>query len=152
MKTRIVRYLREALFLIFFVVIASSAISWYRSLDLNVKQGVCKKGVDIVYFWSSSCPVCKMESPNIDFLQKSGFNVESVAVRSGSQTKAKRYLEKEGLSFSAISDPNGDLAAELGVRVFPTVVFCKGDVAKWSEIGYTSTLGLFLRVWLVKLL
>jgi len=140
-------YIKEALvFGVLFVVI-SSAVSIYRTSQMQIGDAVCQKRSGIVYFWATWCPVCKMTSPNVSRISEE-FVVLGIAVRSGEREKVQAYMQEHDLHFANRNDFDGTTAAGYGVNVFPTIVFCKNGHVKMAEVGYMSTLGLWLRAWL----
>ena len=147
MKVNIKKYIKEALvFGVLFLVI-SSALSLYRTSSMKIDDGVCQKGADIVYFWATWCPVCKVTSPNISRVSED-FDVLGIAVRSGEREKVQTYMQQHELYFTNKNDVDGAMTARYGINVFPTVVFCKNGHVKMAEAGYISTLGLWLRAWI----
>lgn len=117
---------------------------------MHISNAVCHKGGEIVYFWGAWCPVCKMTSSNVERISKR-FDVLGIAVRSGNDTEVRRYMQEHHLHFKNLNDEKGVMARQYGVNVFPTLVFCKDGKIKMSETGYMSTLGLWLRSWLIGL-
>ena len=132
------------------VLVISGGVSYFRSMQMNMDDSVCQNGVRIVYFWGSWCPVCKMESPNIDRVSHL-FPVKSVAVKSGDTRQVASYMQNAGYKFEYLADEDGVIAHKYGVDVFPTLVFCKDGHPFWIESGYVTTLGVIVRGWLAGL-
>ena len=102
----------------------------------------------MVHFWATWCPTCKLEASNIQEISKS-YNVITIAVQSGSDKEIQKYLDDNNLDFKFINDKNSDYAKKFKVDVFPTtLIYDKDKNLIFSEVGYTSTLGLKLRMWL----
>jgi len=146
MKRKIKKYFKEIIGFSIVLVIVTNIISFYRASSLHVNDEICSDGSDIVYFWATWCPVCKVESPNIDFIAKY-YKVKTIAVKSGSDTKITNYMQKHHLEFPVLNDEKGSIASRLGVYIFPTIVTCKDKKVHFSDVGYTSTFGLFIRQW-----
>jgi len=147
MKKKIKKYLKEALIFGAVLFIAANIFSLYRSSKLHLNEQVCPKGVDIVYFWAKWCPVCKMESANIQEISHK-YRVVSIAVRSGSDKELSEYMRRHDLSFAVVNDTIGDIAKANGIRFFPVLIICKEGEIVFADIGYTSGLGIYLRLWL----
>jgi thiol-disulfide isomerase/thioredoxin len=102
----------------------------------------------VIHFWATWCGVCRAEEGSIAHMAE-GANVVTVASRSGSSAAVREYMRSRKLGFPVIDDSSGTLAEAWGVRAFPTTFFVdrKGVIAM-SEVGYTTYLGLKLRLWL----
>ena len=146
MKTKVKKYLKEIIGFSVVLIIATNVMSFYRASDLHVNDEICADGSDIVYFWATWCPVCKMESSNINLLSKY-YNVKTIAVKS-KESDIAIYKKEHKLDFDVINDYDGNLAKSAGIRVFPTIVTCKNKKVSFSDVGYTSILGLLLRQYL----
>ena len=142
------KYIKEAILFLTILFVASTVVSLYRTSTMNIKDDICRKDADIVYFWASWCPVCKMTSPNVERLA-SRYKVVTVAVKSGDENALRNYMQKADLHFDTINDNHGVIAQHNGVNVFPTIVFCKDKKVKLAEAGYISTFGLWLRALLI---
>ena len=104
-----------------------------------------------VHFWASWCPVCKASEDNITRLQ-ADWPIVSVALQSGDAPAVQRHLQQAALAWPTALDPDGSLAQAWGVQAVPATVFLdrEGRVAS-ASMGYTSTLGLWARLWWVRL-
>ena len=61
----------------------------------------------------------------------------------------EKYLKDKNLSFKVVNDEYGLLSSEFNVKAFPTTfIYDKNKNLKFTEVGYTSTFGLKLRLWL----
>ena len=147
MKEKMKKYFKEMILFLVMLFIVSTIVSLYRTSTMNIKVDICQNGGDIVYFWASWCPVCKMTSPNIDHIS-SQYDVVTVAVKSGDENELRNYMQEANLHFDTINDNRGFIAEQNSISVFPTIVFCKDRKVKLVEAGYISTFGLWLRAWL----
>jgi len=105
----------------------------------------------LVHFWATWCPICRAEQGSIDALARDA-PVITVAMQSGSREEVVQFLRKEALSFPVLNDPDGVLAAQWGVRAVPASFIVDGaGQIRFLEIGYTTGVGLRLRLWLAGL-
>jgi len=105
----------------------------------------------LVHFWATWCPICRAEQGSIDALARDA-TVITVAMQSGSREEVVQFLRKEALSFPVLNDPDGVLAAQWGVRAVPASFIVDGaGQIRFLEIGYTTGVGLRLRLWLAGL-
>lgn len=161
MKSKLKYFAKEILSLFVMILIISNAISYYRSLDLskdkfdlqniilidNTKFTYDKNKPLLVHFWATWCPVCKVEAPNIQELSKD-YNILTIATDSGNDENIKKYLKDESIQFKVLNDKDYKLSKKFNIQVFPTtLIYDKNNNLKFSEVGYSSTLGLSLRMW-----
>ena len=159
-KTRWKRYLKEIVLGIVIVFIFSNIISYVRAPKLESDKlflapavlldgtfyEVPKGRPVVLHFWGTWCPVCRAEASNIDTLAKD-YEVVTVAVDSGSAEAVRAYMEKHKLHYRVINDPEGKLAAQYRVNVFPTTcIFDASGKLRFTETGYTTTAGLLARM------
>jgi len=105
----------------------------------------------LVHFWATWCPICRAEQGSIDALARD-VPVITVAMQSGSRADVIQFLRKEALSFPVLNDPDGVLAAQWGARAVPASFIVDGaGQIRFLEIGYTTGVGLRLRLWLAGL-
>lgn len=164
MKKRIKKYLKEIIVFIVILGIAMNAISYYRSLDLNKDKLQIEtfKLIDdsdytiktnkplIIHFWATWCPTCKFEAPNIEKISKD-YEVVTIAVQSGTKSEIKEYLKDNNLSFKVVNDKDGLFSSKFNIKVFPTtLIYGKDQNLEFSEVGYTTTIGLYSRMKLIK--
>ncbi|PLY05511.1 MAG: protein disulfide oxidoreductase [Arcobacter sp.] len=164
MKEKIKKYLKEGLIIIVTITIAMNVISYYKSLDLN-KQKLdmnsfkllddTKYTIDstkplLIHFWATWCPICKFESANIEKISKD-YQVITIAVQSGTKKEIKNYLKEHNLNFRVVNDKDGFYSRKFNIKAFPTtLIYDKEKNLTFSEVGYTSTLGLYSRMLLTK--
>jgi len=100
----------------------------------------------VVHFWATWCPTCKLEASNIEALSQK-HNVISIAVTSGSNKKIQLFMKEHNLSYKVINDSNGALAKKFGIEAYPTtLIYNRDGKLKFSEVGYSTTLGLQARI------
>ncbi len=164
MKEKIKKYIKDGVTLIIFLVIAMNGLSYYKSLDLNKqrlnidsftlldgsKYKLVKDKPLVVHFWATWCPICKVEAPNIQKLSDD-FEVITIAVQSGTKKEIENYLDEQKLNFKVINDEDGYYSREFNIKAFPTTfIYDKNKDLKFSEVGYTSTFGLYVRAFFSK--
>ncbi len=157
---KIKHYAKEILFFILFIGLFSNVISLYKAQTLNKEKLTLTthRLVDastytvphdkplILHFWGTWCPVCKAEADNIERLSHY-YNVITVAVNSGTDYEIQNYLKKRGLTFKVINDKDSSLAKHFNVHIFPTTfIYDKDKKLVFSEVGYTSSFGLWIRM------
>ena len=159
-KATLLKYLKELIVTLIIVTIIASVLSYIRApkvegsapslkgLSIN-NEPIDLKALHkpfILHFWATWCPVCKMEADNIDRLSDN-FEVISVAVKSGTNEEIKTFLDKHNYHYKVINDASSTFASFMKVEAFPTTFFynAKGELVL-TEVGYTSTFGLYMRM------
>jgi len=105
----------------------------------------------LVHFWATWCQICRLEQGSIDALARDAA-VITVAMQSGDRAAVIQHLRKEALSFPVFNDPDGEIAAQWGVRAVPASFIVDGaGQIRYVEVGYTTGVGLRLRLWLAGL-
>ena len=101
----------------------------------------------MLHFWATWCSICKLEEKSIASISND-HTVITVAMNSGSAAKVSAYLEEQGLDYPVVVDEDGAIAARFGVRGVPTsFVADKNGNIVFTEVGFTTELGLRLRLW-----
>ena len=100
----------------------------------------------LVHFWATWCPTCKLEASNIQSISEE-YEVVTFAVNSGLDEQLKSYMDEEGYDFRVVNDQDGFWAKKFNVEAFPTTFIydSKGEL-KFTEVGYSSTVGLLGRM------
>jgi len=146
--------------LIFFVI--SNVLSYIRKPDLAsttfpqtksqlidgsyFESSKIKGKPLLVHFWALWCPTCKLEASNIQALSKK-YEVLTIAVQSGSDEALNKYMADNKFDFKVINDTYGNWAKEFKIEAFPTTfIYNKKGELKFTEVGYTTTAGLFARM------
>lgn len=164
MKDKIKKYLKEGVIFVIMLTIAMNAISYYNSLDLNKDKLtiesfkllddttyiVSKDKPLLVHFWATWCPTCKLEASNIEKISQD-YEVITIAVQSGTKEEIEKYLDEHNLTFKVVNDEDGFYSQKFNIKAFPTTfMYDKNKNLKFSEVGYTSTAGLYSRMMLIK--
>lgn len=156
MKNKIIKYIKEFLLFIVVMIIFANIISFYKASDLNklaldINYPYDKNKPILVHIWASWCPTCKMEASNIQSISQD-YQVLTFIVKSGSDADIKKYMIENDLDFNTINDEDGFFAEKFNVSAYPTtLIYNKNQKLVFSEVGYTSTLGLRLRMWYASL-
>lgn len=160
MKSKIKRYVKEILYFIIIMTIFANTLSLYKAQSLSNAPLELKavKLIDnttytlqdnrpiLIHFWATWCPTCKLEAANINLLSHS-YQVITIAVSSGSDYEIKKYLDEHGYDYKVVNDKDGSLARKFRIAGFPTTfIYDKHKNLVFKEVGYTSTLGLWLRL------
>lgn len=102
----------------------------------------------LVHFWATWCPICRTEDGSIHGLAKD-YQVLSIATNSGDEQEIRQYLEENELDFPVMLDESGVLGNRWGVKGVPSsfVVDSSGEIRSVA-VGYTTGIGLRIRLWL----
>ena len=161
MKDKIKHYIKEIITFIIVMTLFANAISYYKSRDLNAKPlslntvtlldnthfSVVNNKPILIHFWATWCPTCKLEAQNIQYISEH-YNVLTIAVNSGSNEEIKKYLLANDLNYKVVNDSHSVYASEFNIAAYPTTfIYDKDKNMVFSDVGYTSTLGLFFRMW-----
>jgi thiol-disulfide isomerase/thioredoxin len=159
-KLKIKKYLIELIKLLVVVAIVLNVVSYFKSQNLNKENlsidsftllddsnyTVAKNKPLLIHFWATWCPICDIEASNIEFISKH-FEVLTIAVQSSSKMELETYLQQNNLSFKVVNDYDGAIAKQFNISVYPTTfIYDKDKNLISSEVGYTSTVGLYLRM------
>ncbi len=160
-KWRVKHIGKEILSTLFLLFVISMVINYLRQPNVNeniyrleltdiynhsLAMSQYKKEPLVVHFWTTWCPICKLESPNIEALSQK-YNVISIAVTSGSNKKIQRFMKEHNLSYQVINDSDGGLAKKFGIEAYPTtLIYDRNGKLTFSEVGYSTTLGLQVRI------
>jgi len=157
---RLKHYLKEIAIFIVVMTIFANILSIYKSSDLNNEAltlnsitlmnnelySFKKDKPILIHFWATWCPTCKLEASNIEMISKQ-YEVISVAVNSGSNKEIQNYLNEHGFTFKVVNDQQSIYSSEFKIAAFPTTfIYDKNRNLVFSEVGYTSTIGLYFRM------
>lgn len=155
---KIKHYAKELITFVILLTVLSNGVSYYKSLNLNknsltlneltlldnTKYNFPKDKAVMVHFWATWCPICKIEASNIQNVSKD-YEVITIAVESNNIVE---YLKEQNVSFKVHHDVASKLAQKFKIEVYPTtLIFDKNQKLVFSDVGYTSTLGLSMRMW-----
>jgi thiol-disulfide isomerase/thioredoxin len=163
-KPRKSKWRRIAIEVVLFVIVVAGIRAWQQRDMVNgaapALQGVTLAGKPyklaahpdhpvLVHFWATWCPVCRAEQDSIAAIAHDNPDVISIAMQSGKPEDVARHMREQGIVFPALNDPNGSISTAWGVHGVPAsfIVAPDGRI-RFVEVGYTTGLGLRLRLWL----
>lgn len=105
----------------------------------------------MLYFWATWCRICEFEQGSIRSISQD-HPVLSVALQSGNATQVRDYMKQHELRMPTIVDEFGEIANRYGVKGTPAVFFIDANgMIRSVEVGYTSEIGMRVRLWLASL-
>jgi len=161
MKDKLLHYVKETLLFLLVMTLLANILSLYKSTDLNKKplflhelslldQKEYKLPSEkplLLHFWATWCPTCKLEADNIQRISEH-YEVLTIAVKSGTDEVVNQYLHERGFNFHVINDKDAEISKAFNIAAFPTTfIYDKEKNMLFSDVGYTSTLGLYLKMW-----
>jgi thiol-disulfide isomerase/thioredoxin len=157
---KIKKYTKEIVGFIIVLTLIANIVSYYKSTSLNknrleltsvtllnnTQYTISKEKPILIHFWATWCPICSIEASNIQYISEK-FEVITIAVDSTSKKEIQNYLEKNNLDFKVVNDLDKQYAKKFNISVFPTTfIYDKNRNLVFSEVGYSSTFGLYLRM------
>jgi len=108
------------------------------------------QGPSIIYFWAEWCGVCKMMQQPLTEVSND-YPILTVAVKSGDRSDVQDYLNEKALNWNVVNDPLSKIAEKYLARGVPSIYFLnqRRDIVL-TATGYTSEIGLRLRLWLAE--
>jgi len=103
----------------------------------------------LVHSWATWCPICRAEQDSIAAIAHDHANVITVAMQSGTAEQVSRHMLEQGIAFPVLNDSDGRLSGAWGVHAVPASFIISPDgQVRFIEVGYTTGIGLRLRLWL----
>lgn len=104
-----------------------------------------------LHLWAEWCPICRAEEHSVTRLS-ADWPVLTIAMQSGQAGPVARVLAQRQLPWATAIDPRGELARQLGFKAVPAfvVVDAQGQL-RTPNAGYTSEIGMRLRLWWARL-
>lgn len=161
MNQKVKKYILEFIKYSVILIIVLNIVSFYKSQDLNKEKfpyeafelidgstyTLDKNRPLLVYFWATWCPICKFQSPNIEDLSKQ-YQVITFASQSGKKEEIQKYLKENNLTFKVVDDSYNDFAYRFNIKAYPTtLIYDRNKNLKFSDVGYTSSFSLKLKMW-----
>lgn len=100
-----------------------------------------------LHFWADWCPICRTEENSISRISRA-WPTLTVAMQSGDAAHVQGVLTKRQLSWHTAIDSDGQIAKRYGLTAVPALVVVdpQGKI-RFAEVGYTSEIGMRLRLW-----
>lgn len=104
-----------------------------------------------LHVWAEWCPICRAEENSVTRLTGDG-PVLTIAMQSGQAGQVARVLAQRQLPWATAIDPRGEITRQLGFKAVPAfvVVDAQGNL-RTPTAGYTSEIGMRLRLWWARL-
>lgn len=164
-KQRLIGVLRDTLILTLIVFV----VGWWQNRDLPergtqmpefsfatidhqvVTNESLKGKATMMVVWAPWCGVCKFESPNVSRVHRwmgERANVVSLAIGYRDYASITGFVRDHSVDYPVLVGDE-DIEEALRVQRLPTVFFFdeQGEVT-FRTSGYTTTLGLLIRLWL----
>jgi thiol-disulfide isomerase/thioredoxin len=128
---------------------AAPALQGVTLAGRNVQLPARPERPVLVHFWATWCPVCRAEQSSIAAIARGDANVITIAMRSGKPEEVAAYMKEQGADFPVLNDADGTISGAWGVHAVPAsfIVAPDGRI-RFIEVGYTTEIGLRLRLWL----
>lgn len=121
-----------------------------QSIDLQELTAVGKPV--LIHIWATWCPICNFSRDGIDEIA-ADYPVISIATQSQDTESLLKFVEKHQMNPSIIiNDLDGKWMQAFGAKAVPAdfIVNPDGEI-EFVEVGYTTNLGLRIRLWLASL-
>jgi thiol-disulfide isomerase/thioredoxin len=167
-KSRAARWRDFAINVLLFTVVIAGIRAWQQrdmaSGVAPVLQGVTIAGQSytlpahpaqpvLVHFWATWCPVCRTEQSSIAAIAHDDPSLITIAMQSGKPQEVIQHMKEQGIDFPVVNDPDGSISRAWGVHAVPAsfIVAPDGRI-RFVEVGYTTSVGLRLRLWLAAMI
>lgn len=102
----------------------------------------------LVHIWATWCPICKLTNGSADSIAQD-YGVISIATQSGDNQTLLEFAEQNQMNPAVIvNDFDGKWMQAFGAKAVPAdfIINPAGEI-EFIEVGYSSELGLRLRLW-----
>ena len=101
----------------------------------------------MIYFWAEWCAICRTTAGTVNNINED-WPVVTVAMQSGPAAKVAETMHQREYAWPTLADPEAQVFLQYGSRVVPAFVIVDpaGNIRAVS-VGYTSEIGLRLRLW-----
>ena len=102
----------------------------------------------LIHFWATWCKICYVENDNIQTIGNH-YKTLNIAMQSGSDEEIIEFAIANDIKLdNIINDNSGTLSKMFGVVGTPTSFIINPEgLIQFSEVGYTTRAGLWLRLW-----
>ena len=118
-----------------------------RDFDLASWRAQHPGQAGLIYLWAGWCAICKTTAGTVSSIAED-WPVITVAMQSGPADKVAETMRQRGYAWATLPDPMAEVFLQYGTRVVPAFIIVDpaGNV-RAVTIGYTSEIGLRLRLW-----
>lgn len=103
----------------------------------------------LVHFWATWCPICRTEQGTIVAIAQDNPNIITIAMQSGRPEEVAKFMHGQGIDFPVVNDADGNISNAWGVHGVPaSFIIAPDGRIRFVEVGYTTGLGIRLRLWL----
>jgi thiol-disulfide isomerase/thioredoxin len=108
-------------------------------------------GPGIIYFWAGWCGICRAMQDTVDDILNE-YPGLTIAIQSGDSNAVQQYMAKQAIAWPTIADTTGRIGEKFGIRGVPAIfIYDKYGQIKFSTSGYSSAIGIEIRLWLAGL-
>ena len=105
----------------------------------------------LVHFWATWCKICQFEHSSIKSIAED-YPVLSIASQSGGKSQVSAFIKENQINFPVILDNDGEMFSQWGGVGYPTsFIINKDNTVEYVEAGFTTEMGLRLRLMLASL-
>lgn len=101
----------------------------------------------LLHFWATWCPICNIEQKSIDALADD-YAVLTIAMDEASRQEIRDYMKHKQVDYPVLHDPASVIAQRYSIKGVPSsfIIDPEGEI-RFVEVGYTTGIGLRLRLW-----
>ena len=101
----------------------------------------------LLYFWADWCPVCRTTAGSVSSIAED-WPVMTLATQSGDAAAVRRFMQEKGYQWPTLADPDGKIMQRYRLPGTPAfVVIAPDGNIRFVNVGYTTEIGLRLRLW-----
>jgi thiol-disulfide isomerase/thioredoxin len=118
-----------------------------QAFDLTAWRQQHPGKAQLIYFWADWRGVCRTTVGSVSSISKD-WPVITITMQSGATEKVAETMRQREYVWPTLADPAADIFRKYGFQGVPAFVIVdpNGDIGATS-IGYTSEIGLRLRLW-----
>jgi thiol-disulfide isomerase/thioredoxin len=118
-----------------------------EDFDLNQWRQQHPDQAGLIYFWSEWCGICRTTAGTVANIADD-WPVITVSMQSGPSSKVSETMRQRHYTWPTLADPDADIFRQYTFRAVPAfVIIDKNGEIRSVSMGYTSEIGLRLRLW-----